>query len=115
MKTYHNHRQEPYFTYLRNGQKTIEGRLQKGWYCDVEPGDHIHVYNPEETDSIVTQVKGVRKYPSIREMLLNEPLHKMLPDANDIEDGIKIYRQFYTEKDELKYGAVAIEVKVVEP
>lgn len=113
-KTYHNHRQEPYFTFLKNGQKTIKGRARKEWYTLVKPGDYIVVHNEEETDSIKTLVKRISSYSSIREMLENEPLKKMLPDIQDVEQGVKIYRKFYTPEQEEKYGMVAIEVEVVE-
>ncbi|PIZ00709.1 hypothetical protein COY62_01275 [bacterium (Candidatus Howlettbacteria) CG_4_10_14_0_8_um_filter_40_9] len=92
-KTYHNHRQEPYFTFLKNGQKTIEGRLQKGWRRSVEHGDHIIVHNNEETDFLETEVLGVRKYKTINDMLEGESLEKMLPDVNTLEEGRKVYKK----------------------
>lgn len=114
MKTYHNHRQEPYFTFLKNGQKTIEGRLQKGWYLHVAPGDHINVSNADETDSITTEVIRVQRYKNIREMLKSEGIGKLLPDIVSIDDGINVYRRYYTAEDEKSYGAVAIEVRVID-
>jgi len=113
MKTYHNHRAEPYFSFLKNGQKTIEGRLHKGWYRMVKPGDRIRVYSEDESDSITTEVLGARRYATILEMLDREAQSKMLPDANTQEDGLAIYRKFYTKEDEEKYGMVAIEVRLV--
>jgi len=99
-KTYHNHRAEPYFTFLKKGQKTIEGRIKKGWYRFVKPGDHIIVYNEEETDSIETLVTDVRTYSSIREMLRHEQLKKLLPDVNTVEQGVKVFKKFYTNEQE---------------
>lgn len=113
MKTYHNHRVEPYFTFLKNGQKTIEGRLQKGKYSLIKPGDYITVYNKDETDHVETIVVDVRKYRSIAEMLKTEQLKKMLPDVKTVDEGMQRYRDIYTKEDEEKYGAVAIEIKLV--
>ena len=109
---YHNHRAEPYFTFLKNGQKTIEGRIRKGWYRNVQPGDEIVVYNDKETDGIETLVGRVAKYRSIEDMLTHEPIKKMLPDVNSIDEGIRVYRKFYTPEQERNFGMVAIEVKV---
>ena len=108
---YHNHKSEPYFTFLKNGKKTIEGRVGKGWYQNINIDDHIVVYNEEETDSIETVVKRVAKYKSIKEMLTNEPLGEMLPDVNSIKNGINVYRRFYTKAQEKQFGMVAIEVE----
>ena len=109
--TYHNHRVEPYFTFGKNGQKTIEGRIRKGYYCLIKPGDHIIIYNEEETDNIEVLVKSVRNYKSIKEMIENEPLKKILPDVEAIDQGIEVYRRFYTQEQEEKFGIVAIEIE----
>lgn len=111
--TYHNHRAEPYFTFLKNGQKTIEGRIKKGWYRFVRPGDHIIVYNEEENDSIEVLVKDVRTYSSIQEMLEQEPIKKLLPDVETIKEGIEVYKRFYTEEQQREFGVVAIEVEII--
>lgn len=111
--TYKNHRAEPYFTFVKNGQKTIEGRIKKGEYAAVKPGDHIVVYNNEETDSVKVVVKDTRTYVSIEEMLKREPLNKILPDAKTLEQGIEAYRKFYTKQQEQQFGVVAIEVERV--
>ena len=110
--TYHNHRAEPYFTFIKNGQKTFEGRIRKGWYRLAKPGDHIIIYNEEETDSIEVIVKNVRPYVSMREMLEREPLKKLLPDVETIEQGIKVFKRFYTDEQEREFGVVAIEIQI---
>lgn len=111
--TYHNNRAEPYFSFLKNGQKTIEGRIKKGWYRFVRPGDHIIVYNEEETGSVEVLVKGVRTYSSIKEMLGKEQIKKLLPDVETIEEGIEVYKRFYTEEQQKEFGVVAIEVEKI--
>lgn len=109
---YHNHRTEPYFTFLKNGQKTIEGRVRKGWYRNVKPGDEIEVYNEEEMDKVLVLVKRVAQYQSIREMLAKEPIKKLLPDVDTVEQGVNVYRKFYTLEQEQQFGMVAIEVEI---
>lgn len=111
--TYHNHRAEPYFTFAKNGQKTVEGRIGKSWYRNVLPGDRIIVSNNEETDSFEVEVVDVRLYATIREMLENEDLKKVLPDVDTVEQGVRAYRRFYTEEQEKEFGVVAIEVRRV--
>lgn len=112
-KTYKNHRAEPYFTFVKNGQKTVEGRLKKGEYANLKPGDHIIVCNNEETDSVEVTVRAVRQYRSFQEMLDTEPLKAVLPDAEIVEQGLAVYRQFYTPAQELEFGVVAFEFERV--
>lgn len=111
--TYHNHRAEPYFSFVKNGSKTIEGRIRKGCYCFVKPGDHIVVFNNEETESVEVLVKDVRTYSSFREMFVKEELKKLLPDAGTIEEGMEAYKRFYSDEQQKKFGVVAIEVERV--
>ena len=112
-KTYRNHRNEPYFTFLKNGQKTIEGRIKKGKYTDIAPKDHIVVSKKESTETIEVLVIGVRTYKTFKEMLSHEPLQKVLPNTNSIDAGAAIYRQFYSAEQEKQYGVVAIEITLI--
>lgn len=109
---YKNHRAEPYFTFVREGKKTVEGRLVKGKYAEIKTGDSINIHTNDEADNFWVNVVGVRKYQTFRELLEQEGAKKVLPNAKDVEDGVSIYREFYSEADEQKYGVVAIEVEV---
>uniref|UniRef100_A0A0E0BHK7 ASCH domain-containing protein n=1 Tax=Oryza glumipatula TaxID=40148 RepID=A0A0E0BHK7_9ORYZ len=78
------HVQEPYFTQLRAGTKKVEGRLAAGNYN--------------------------RKYASFSEMLQAEMISEVLPGISSIEQGVGVYRKFYTEEKESLYGVLAISV-----
>jgi ASC-1-like (ASCH) protein len=43
-------------------------------------------------------------------MLTREPIKELLPDVTTVNQGIKVYRRFYTSEQERKFGMVAIEV-----
>lgn len=112
MKVYHNHRVEPYFTYVRKGKKNIEVRLRKGKYAEILAGDEIIVQTPDESGSFSVDVVAIRNYASLRELFTSEDLSKVLPNAKDVDDAIALTRKFYAEEDENKYGVVALEVKL---
>jgi len=95
--------QEPYFSLIKNGQKTVEGRLGKDKYFAFKQGDKL-VFNGD----LETEIKTMVKYKSFREMLLFEGLKNVLPEVQTLEEGEQIYYQFYTKEDEQKYGVVAI-------
>jgi ASC-1-like (ASCH) protein len=113
MKTHKNHRTEPYFSFEKSGVKTIEGRVRKGKYSQIEPGDYINVHTNDETDHFKVRVKRVTAYPSILEMLENEDLEKLLPDVDTIYRGVQLYGKFYSIEQELEFGMVAIEVELI--
>lgn len=109
-RVFHNHRKEPYFTYVKNGLKTIEGRLHKEEYRLIKEGDLIKVFNEDETEFFDVQVEAVRRYASFLEMLQSEVLKKVLPNAHSINEGVGIYRKFYSEDQEKENGVIAIQV-----
>ena len=102
-ETYHMNVQEPWFTFIKNGDKTVEGRLNKGRFAELKVGDII-IWQQE----CQVKISYIKKYDSFKEMLEEEGLDKVLPGIKTIDDGVKVYRKFYTEEDENKFGVLAI-------
>ncbi|KUH33817.1 isomerase [Thermococcus celericrescens] len=100
--------QEEYLKAIAEGRKRIEGRLYDEKRQGIRPGDEIVFEN-----KLVCVVKDVRVYSSFREMLEKEGLENVLPGVGSVEDGVKVYRRFYSEEKERKYGVAAIEVEPV--
>ncbi|XP_015583632.1 uncharacterized protein LOC8284754 isoform X2 [Ricinus communis] len=104
MATFHElHVQEPFFSLLKDGLKTIEGRCADDNYSRIEPGALLLI-----NKSVVLEVKDVRRYPSFLKMLEAESLSKVLPGVKTIEEGVEVYRKFYTEEKEMSNGVLAI-------
>ncbi|KAL4312574.1 hypothetical protein GQ457_01G023650 [Hibiscus cannabinus] len=102
------HVQEPFFTQLKDGIKTIEGRCAVGDYNRIASGALI-LFNK----CLVLEVQGVDHYASFFEMLEAETLAKVLPGVETIDEGVQVYRKFYTEEKEMTNGVVAIGVAKV--
>ncbi|XP_062197837.1 uncharacterized protein LOC133900656 isoform X2 [Phragmites australis] len=99
------HVQEPYFTQLRARAKKVEGRLATGNYNRITQGSLL-LFNK----CLLLNVEAVRKYSSFSEMLQAEIISNLLPGISSIEEGVKVYRKFYTEEKENSYGVLAISV-----
>ncbi|XP_047977022.1 uncharacterized protein LOC125219167 [Salvia hispanica] len=100
------HVQEPFFSLLSDGLKTIEGRCAVGDYKRIRAG-HVLLINK----CLTLQVQYVRQYSSFREMLEVENLANILPGVTSIEEGVQIYRNFYSEEKERSNGVLAIYVQ----
>ena len=107
MKIISIHKQEPYYSMVINGLKTVEGRLNKGIFAELEIGD-VLMMRPENKKF---QVTGKRQYKTFREMLEAEGVKNVLPDKNNIEEATKVYKNFYKESEENRYGVLAIRIK----
>lgn len=104
---------EPWFTYIKEGLKTVEGRLDKGDFSKMKKGDIItFVNNNQKVDVIIIDID---KYDTFSEMLRNKTLKRTLPDPSikRNENGVKVYRQFYSPEDEKKYGVLAISFRKI--
>jgi len=101
--------QEPYYSLVINGQKTVEGRLNKGKFASIQKGD-ILVLAPE---SIEFEVIDKNIYKLFKEMIESEGVENVIPDKTDIEEATNIYYKFYTKEQEKKFGVVAIKIKKI--
>ncbi len=97
--------QEPYFSQILAGKKTVEGRLNKGKFFELQVGDILKI-----NDLVEYTVLEKNIYSSFREMIEQTGLENVIPDKNTIEEALEIYYKFYTKEDELTYGVVGIKI-----
>ncbi|NJE05541.1 ASCH domain-containing protein [Thermococcus sp. M36] len=108
MATWRMGLQEEYLKAIAEGRKKVEGRLYDEKRQRIRPGDTIIFEN-----KLMCVVKDIRVYSSFSEMLGKEGLENVLPGVESIEEGVRVYRRFYSEEKEKKYGVAAIEVEPV--
>jgi len=96
--------QEPYHSLLLSGEKTVEGRLNKGKFAQIKIWD-ILLLAPQ---GVSFKVVGTKIYKTFAEMLQNEGVENVIPDKTSINDAVAVYHSFYTPADEKKFGVVAI-------
>lgn len=95
---------------IKNGRKTVEGRLNKGIFNQLRINDIIlwKSFN----DSVKTKVTYINVYHSFEDMIQTEGLDNILPSINTISDGVNVYREFYKDSDKI-YGVVAVGLEIV--
>lgn len=106
----HNHNLDlRWLRKIKKGEKTIEGRLFRGRFKNINEGDVI-IWNR----TLGTIVKRVKVYKSFRQLLEQENIDRILPGVDDVEEGLNVYRKYYSEHDEENLGVVAFELIVAE-
>lgn len=98
--------QEPYLSFVLSGQKTIEGRLNKGKFKDLKVGDILLIGLDEKRFLI----ERTNIYKSFREMIEKEGIENVIPDKNSIDDAELVYYKFYTKEQEKEFGVLAIKI-----
>ncbi len=120
---------EPWFSAIRSRSKTVEGRLNKGKFATMEPGTVLVISKSQAggaslsttkngrsksktsaVSKLVAVVTKVVTYSSFVEYLSHEGLAAALPGVRTIEDGVAVYRQFYTSEMERQHGVLAIHI-----
>lgn len=109
MKTHRLHCQDPWFSLIESGKKSIEGRKNLPQFQSLNAGDIIIFYLG--TKSFKTRIRDIRYYNSLENYLLTETLQRTLPGIKSLEEGIQIYLQWSTQKEIETLGFLAIEVE----
>lgn len=100
---------EPWFSFIRQGIKPVEGRKNSPKYQNIQPGDLIEFTNGKENFlSLVIEVRG---YTSLEDYLRDVTVSKALPNILSFEEAIKIYHQWSTPDEIRKHGFLGIFIK----
>lgn len=106
------HVSQPWYSLIKNGKKTVEGRLNKGTFSQINEGDNIEFFNNELNDSFVAKVNKITKHNSFYDMIQTNGLDKVLPGIENAEKGVMVYRQYYPEELEKQFGVLAIHILI---
>ncbi|MEW5303545.1 MAG: hypothetical protein WDW36_006226 [Sanguina aurantia] len=112
---------EPWFTFIKAGEKTVEGRLCRGMFAGLQVGSLLSVTrsNAQAQEAcmhacmVEVSVTCVNRYASFEQYLTDEGLAKTLPGVHSISEGVAVYHQFYTPQQESEHGVLAIHILVV--
>ncbi len=101
---------EPWFTYMKNKKKKIEGRLNKGTFAELKKGEIIKFVNGN--NSFKAKIKKIVKYNTFEEYLSQEGLKRTLPNIKTLKEGVDIYYKYYTKEQEREFKILAIYIKI---
>ena len=103
---------EPWFSLVKLGLKTYEGRINQTSWKDIKEGDQINFFNTDMTlyREVSVVVVSRKEYSSFKEMLIGK-INNFLPGIESLENAVKVYRQYFNEA-ESEHGVVGFEIKV---
>lgn len=106
----------PYVQQIASGQKTIEGRINKGVFDGrrLQPGHRFCFFNQESR--VYCRVKQVSVFSSFRDMLINTGVNNCLPGVRSLDEAVRIYDRIpnYNELAQ-QFGVVALHLEVETP
>lgn len=109
MPTYYSFNvQEPYKTFILNGQKIFEWRLNKWKFKEMQVWDILEF---EETHEKLL-IKSKKNFSTFKEMIEFCSIEKIIPDAKTLDEAINVYYKFYTKEQEKEFWVIAIEMEI---
>lgn len=103
-------------TDMVKGHKTIEGRLGKGKFLKMRVGDIVSLREDvwqngaivhSTPNKVRIRIAQILYFESFKEMLESLNFKQIIPSAENIDDALAVYRQFYSPADEREYGVIA--------
>lgn len=102
---------DPYFEQIKDGKKTVEGRLKKGRFEHIDKGDTIYWVNRDTKEEVKTKVTEHKTYDNISDMIKEVGHKKLLPGTKSNEEAQEKYNTFYGEEKQKENKAIAIHFK----
>ena len=118
MEIFSSKLQEPYYTYIRDGIKIYEMRVNDEKRKKMKIGDiwKFKNANNEKLPEYNTKIINKKIYKSFEEAIKKKGYKKLLPNSKSIKEAIKTYNAFDNgmyEVDAKKYGVVCFRLKVI--
>lgn len=108
-------RQE-YLEQIREHRKTVEGRIFKGIFANLQQGNRIRFVATNNSHNYVCcKVISTKRYNNFREMLQAEGVQNCLPNASSLQKAIDVYNSIPGYRNQVAvYGALAIRIQVID-
>ncbi len=100
-----------YLNLIKQGKKTVEGRLNKGVFGKARMGNRFCFYSGDQ--KVYCKVKDVQTFRSFRDMLQTVGIEKCLPGVNNLDVGVSMYDRIpgYA-AGAAQFGVVALHLEV---
>ena len=104
------HLKETPFNLIKNGKKSLEGRLNKNTFKNIKIGDIINFHYNKE--NIFVKIISIKHYSNFLEALNNENIKKLNPLSESVEQSLEIYKKCYTLANEIKFGVIIFQIEL---
>jgi len=117
METYRTIINDPWFSSIKDGSKTVIAVVNNGKISKISKTDTLIVTKGGTTEVIRTAVQDTKKYPSYSDLLNAEGLNDVFPGVSitNVDEGVKLLREEDEEGEESEYGVLAIRLELKGP
>jgi len=98
------------FELIKNGEKTIEARVNDPKRQTIKIGDTIEFINNQTDERLKTEIVDLLKFGTFAELFANQKAEDF-GGKNQAELNEVIYK-YYSKEEETKYGVVGIKITI---
>jgi len=110
---YEVHVSEPWYTHIKEGRKTIEGRPKRNTFAEMKVGQTVKFFNKQLNENFCAKIIEINEYKTFFDMIRSNGLENVLPGIRNIDEGVSVYMQYYNKEIESQFGVVGIKVQVI--
>lgn len=106
---------EPWFSHIKSGAKTVEGKKRSPTWEKLEKGDELKITLTGGNDTFTARIVDIKGYTSLDDYLKTETLAKTLPGISNMTDAKNVYLSKpvgWTYPEIEKYGIMALHLVV---
>lgn len=103
----------PWYTLIKEGKKTVEGRPNRKDFAQMKVGDRIEFFNKELNENFMVEITNVTHHKSFEEMISSNGIDNVLPGIRNLDEGVQVYMQYYTKEMEAEFGVVGIHITLL--
>ena len=99
---------QKYYDFISDGSKTFEGRLGTDKNKNLKIGDII-IFN----DLLKVKIISINVFPSYEEAMDFLDFRKLIPDAENSDEAIKVYEEFYSKEKQAEFGVYIFGIELL--
>lgn len=104
---------EPYYSFILNGTKRIEIRLNDEKRQKIKLGDTIKfLKEPDKTEYFEATVVGLLNYRSFKDLFEDFDIDILCDKSFTKEELLNVLQEFYTPEKQQKYGVLGIKLEL---
>lgn len=98
---------------INDRKKIVEGRPNRGKFAKFIKGDMVAWVNSDTKKVLYTRITDKKHYDTFREMIEGSNIINVLPGVDNIDDGVAVYREYYSEEVERENKVLAIYIVII--
>ena len=106
---------DPWFEFVKSGEKKFEGRRYFSKYKMVQKGDYFRIshHSNKSEKQFFKKIVDINRFATFRDALKfhEKKIQQLLPTIETVQEGVLVYYKYVSEETQIKDGVVLFELE----